>query len=235
MALQMATYLSGKVANTVFYKRSGTYIARAIPDKVKQSDATKIRSRNFGIASSAGRALRSLLLPVLPFPSDRKMQNKFAGAIARWLELKNLSDLLPTDNIPYVNHFDFSECPGMKERFKISIDVTQPSANLIEVHIPAFIPTASIAAPAHTEAVLLTVTAASCNLKDGIALESFTSKINIPYNDTLINAQAISLHVPTDAGSLVISAASLRYMLAAEKQNTNPAFMPASVVDARYC
>jgi len=235
MALQMATYLSGKVENIVFYKRSGTYIARAIPDSVKQSDATKIRSRNFGIASSAGSALRSLLLPVLPFPKDRKMQNKFAGAIARWLGLNNASDLLPTDNIPYVNHFDFNESTSIQERFKIPIDVTQPSANLIEVNIAAFIPTSCIAAPAHTEFLELTITAASCELEDGIALGSFTSKINIPYNDTLINAQVISLPVSTGAGSLVITTASLVYLLAGEKRNTNPAFMPASVVDARYC
>jgi hypothetical protein len=234
MALQMATYLSGKVENVVYYKRSGTYIARTIAENVKQSIATKIRSRNFGIASSAGSALRSLLLPVLPFPKDRKMQNKFAGAIARWLGLNNISDLLPTDSLPYVNHFDFNESTSIKERFKIPIDVTKPSANLIEVNIPAFIPTLCIAAPAHTESVELTVTVASCDLQNGVALGSFTSKINIPYNDTLVNARAISLGVPTDAGSLVITALSLSYLLAGEKKNSNAAFMPASVVDVRY-
>lgn len=74
MALQSATFLSGKIDKVVFYKRSGTYIARAIAAEVKQSAATKQRSKNFGIAASAGKTLRSLLLPVLPFPKDKRMQ-----------------------------------------------------------------------------------------------------------------------------------------------------------------
>ena len=174
-------------------------------------------------------------MPVLPFPKDRKIQNKFAGAIARWLGLNNVSDLLPADNIPYVNHFDFNEATSIQERFKIPIEVNQPSANLIKVNMPKFIPTPCIAAPAHTESVEMTLTAASCNLEDGVASGSFTSKINIPYNDTLINAQSISLPVPTNAGALVITAESLNYLLAGEKKNDNPGFIPASVVDARYC
>jgi hypothetical protein len=134
-----------------------------------------------------------------------------------------------------VQHFDFNEITGMAERFKIPITFTQSSANLIKVYFPAFIPTVSIAAPAHTDSIDLTVTSASYNLPDGIALGSFTSKINIRYSDALTNSQVISLPVPTDAGSLVITAASLSYLLAGGKQNSNRAFMPASVVDARYC
>jgi hypothetical protein len=205
-----------------------------MPATVKQSDATKIRSRNFGIASSAGKALRSLLTPVIPFPKDRKMQGRFAGTIAQWLKLSNIETLPATNDIPYVNRFRFDDNASIAERCKIPITVTHPSANLMEVSIPAFIPTTSISAPAHTESVALTVTAASCKLKVGEALGSFTTTINIPYNDMLRNAQVISLPVPTDAGTVVITAASLIYLLADQQITRNMAFMPSLVLDARY-
>jgi hypothetical protein len=102
------------------------------------------------------------------------------------------------------------------------------------VHIPAFVPATNISAPAHTQSVALTVTAASCKLKNGEALNSFTSKINIPYNDVLINEQVLSLPVATDAGAIVITAMSLIYILSNQQKTSNIAFMPSSVIDARY-
>jgi hypothetical protein len=235
MALQMSNYLSGRLANVIFYERSGSFFARSMPVKVRQSASTKMRSKNFGIASSTGSALRSLLLPVLPFPKDRVMQNRFAGAIARWLQLSNVEGLQPASNLPFVNGFNFNDQTGMAERCKIPMSVTQPAANLMEVQLPAFVPAASMNAPANTAMIAFTITAASCMLKDAAASGSFTSTIHIPYNDVLINEQVLSLPVPTAAGAFVITAASLSYILADGKRNENRAFMPATVVDARYC
>lgn len=234
MALQITNYISGKMENIIFYERSGRFFARSIPAEVKQTAATKKRSMNFGIASTAGKTLRHLLIPALPFPKDRKMQNRFAGAIAKWLQLSSIAALQPTDDVPFVNHFDFNESISLKERFKVSISVTQPSANLIEVHIPAFRPDNAIKAPANTTAVDCVVTAAACRLKNGLDSGSFTITLNIPYNHELRSAQVLSLHVPTDKGGLVITAASLSYILAGHKKSANPVFMPASVIDARY-
>ena len=124
MALQMSNYISGRLENVVFYKRSGGFFARSMPASVKQSDATKMRSRNFGIASSAGKTLRSLLMPVIFFPKDRKMQGRFAVAIAQWLKLSNIETLPATNDIPYVNDFQFNDSTSIAKRFKIPIGVT---------------------------------------------------------------------------------------------------------------
>jgi hypothetical protein len=234
MALQTANYISGKMGNIIFYERSGRFFAKSMPAKVSQTVATKTRSVNFGIASATGKTLRHLLLPVLPFPKDRKMQNRFAGVIAKWLQLSSIAALQPRDDVPFVNHFDFNESTGFAERFKVSISVTQPSANLIEVHIPAFRPDDAITTPANTTTVEFVVTAAACSLKDGLSSGSFTAKLNIPYNHKLTGAQILSLQVPTDKGTVVITAASLSYILAGQKKSISRRFMPASVIDARY-
>ena len=235
MARQKSTFISGKMGNIIFYKRNGNYFARMAPDKVKQTAPTKKRSSNFGIASSAGKTLRKLLLPSLPFPKDKKMQNDFMGAIAKWLRLNNMKDLKAATRLPFLTNFNFNEKTGIGERWKVSINVTQPAANRIEIDIPAYAPAKKIIAPAHTTGIICSLTAASCRLKDGFALGSFTKTINIPYNNDLVSASKLSMPVPTTKGALIIVAASFTYILSGRKMNNKIAFMPSSVIDARYC
>jgi hypothetical protein len=206
-----------------------------MPLEVKQTAATKNRSRNFGIASASGSTLRELLLPALPFPKDRNMQNRFSGAIAKWLALSDVKDLQPEDNIPYIQDFNFNAQTSIAERWRVAISVTQSGDGQIAVHIPAFVPAKDIIAPAHTTMVVCTIATASCRLKDGTEKGNFEVTMEIPYNEDMINDQTLSFPVDTSNGSLVITAASFRYMLAGGKLNENISFMPSSVIDARYC
>ena len=85
MAKVTDVFLNGAVGNLVFYRRMGINCARAKASHVTQSAATKIRSVNFGIAARAGKALRGGLAPCMPVATDRSMQSRFSGAIAKWL------------------------------------------------------------------------------------------------------------------------------------------------------
>lgn len=235
MALQMAAFLQGKMDNVVFYKRLGTYIARARPAQVKQSAATKVRSRNFGIAARAGKALRQSLLPALPFSKDKLMQSRFSGAIAQWLQLQSPESMAPATAIPCVSNFCFNESTSVAERWKIPFNITQPAADVLEWEIPSFIPTVSIAAPAHTETVVCTVAAGCCGLADGAATGHFNFSFPIAYTDSLQDAMHITMPVPTAAGTLIVTAVSLTYLLSNGQTETRQSFLPSSVIDARYC
>jgi hypothetical protein len=57
MAKVTDVFLNGTIGNVVFYRRMGTQCARSRALHVNQSEATKIRSANFGIAARAGRVL----------------------------------------------------------------------------------------------------------------------------------------------------------------------------------
>jgi len=235
MALQMETYISGRVNNLVFFKRAGTHMSRTMPAKVKLSAKTKICSGNFGIASACGKSLRQQLLPVLPFPKDRRMQIRFSGAIAKWLGATTATTITVNAAIPFVKGFEFNEATGIAERWKLPLIVDQPTAGLIEVHIPAFVPTQAIAAPVRTILVECTITAASCLLLNRCQTGSDTININIPYNDDLINAQTISLAIASPVGTVIVTAVSLRYKLSSGEYFSKPTFLPASIIDARYC
>ena len=235
MALQMETYLSGRVNNVVFFKRAGTYMARSLPATVKLSAATKVCNGNFGIASACGKSLRQLLQPVLPFPKDRRMQIRFSGAIAKWLGAADAAAMPPVTTIPFVQQFRFNDHTSIAERWKLPLTVEQPAASTITLHIPAFIPTQTITAPAHTVAVTCTITVAGCMLPDASPTGSHSTTIAIPYTDVLIPAQVMEWPLPAPAGTVIITAVALRYRLADGQYCSGPAFLPASVIDARYC
>lgn len=117
-----------------------------------------------------------------------------------------------------MSSFSFNENTSVAERFKLSFTVTQPVANLVQLHIPAFIPTAVISAPAYTTSVELNITAASCWLTDALALGRFTVTLSIPYDDRMVDAQVLSFPVSTEAGALIVTAASLSYELTNQQE-----------------
>jgi hypothetical protein len=235
MALQTANYVRGTIDNVVFYKLGDTYIARSLPNEVKQSAATKQRSKNFGIAASAGRVLRQSLTPSLPFPKDKNMQSRFSGAIARWLQQQNVGALSPANDLPYVNGFDFNEATSISERWKTNIIVLRPSDALMTIQMPAFIPTEAIAAPAYTEWVACCFSVAACQLANAALPSGYSVSINIPYNNELRDAQVLPMPVTTGAGALAVVAAFMIYHLANGQTDQRNEFMPSSVIDARYC
>ncbi len=235
MAIQKSTFITGRLQNIIFYQRDGKFFARTMPDKVKQSAATKIRSRNFGIASTSGKTLRKLLAPVLPFPKDKNMQSRFSGAIAKWLRLYDVNHIPLATRLPFLTNFNFNEKTSIKERWKVPIVVTQPANDRVEVYIPGFLPTTNINAPAYTTAIICTITTAVCRLNNGVALGSFTEILNIAYNNEPVNARVLTLPVPIASGSLVITAVSLTYIISGRKINDKITFVPSSVIDARYC
>lgn len=130
----------GRQGNVIYYELNGGYYTRMAPAKVKQTAATKIRSSNFAIAARANRVLRSLLLPAIPFPKDKKMQNRFGGAIMKWLQRQTPEQLEQTTSLPYLQNFQFNEATSIPERWKVPLSVNKQISDVLQLHIPAFIP-----------------------------------------------------------------------------------------------
>src|SRR5665213_654241 len=153
MARMTDVFVSGTLENIVLYRRMGKSCARIKRDHIHQTAATKIRSFNFGVAAMAGKALRHGLHAVIPFPTDRSMQSRFSGAIARWLRLSNVDELPPCNAVGYISAFQFTTGATFNERFNVTVSVNRLQSNLITVCIDAFVPALKIAAPAGTVSV----------------------------------------------------------------------------------
>ena len=227
-------FLSGRLGNIVFYKRAGKWIARAAAEDVKQSTATKSWSNIFGKASTAGKNMRMLLKDILPEKQDKDMQNDFSGAIARCMKLLKANGMQPLWPIPELGEHNFNKKTRVKERFRVAIKVRKLSDDLLQVYIPAFIPTHSIAAPAHTERVHIHICAASYQLPDGQGQGSAGYLLSVPYDEQPTGEQFIQLSLPVKSGRLVLTGIRMRYILHDEQQATNEAFMPSSIVDAAF-
>lgn len=237
MAIVKDVFVSGTMGNLVLYRRMGISCLRTKPDHVKQSAATKIRGLNFGVASRAGKGLRPGLKAVMPVPTDRSMQSRFSGAIAKWLALSSVEELAPCEAVPYLSTFQFTTGATFSERFRVPVTISHLKDGVITVGIDAFIPALHIVAPAGTVSVTLIVSVAGCELKTGGATGNETHALQIPYDHTQIPAQSLAFHVPAPAGSLAVTAARLIYkdVKSGEFVNReNRAFMPAGVINARY-
>jgi hypothetical protein len=221
----------------VFYRRMGTNCARSRALHVKQSAATKIRSANFGIAARAGKTLRSGLTPSMPNATDRSMQSRFSGAIAKWLGTSGIDELPSADTVPYISALEFTKEQPVSQRFKVPLTISVPQANVLTVSIDAFIPSKQIVAPAGTGLVTLVISVAGCLLKTGEPTGSETHAIDIPYNDSTVAAQVLEFHVNTPSQSLVVTAARLIYNRFEYNSWVNmnkEAFVPAGMINARY-
>jgi hypothetical protein len=237
MAKVTDVFLNGSIGNVIFYRRMGTNCARVKALNVQQSAATKIRSANFGIAARAGKGLRDGLIPCMPLATDRSMQSRFSGAIAKWLGQSAIAELPPTDAIPFVSSLEFTKGQPVSERFKVPLSISLPQQNLVTVSINTFVPSKEISAPAGTGLVTLVISVAGCLLKTGEPCGNETHTLDILYNDTPVAAQVLEFHVDTAQQSLLIAAARLiykRFEYNTWVEMKKEAFMPAGVIDAGY-
>ena len=237
MAKVADVFLNGTLGNMVFYRRMGTNCARIKSSDVRQSAATKIRSANFGIAAKAGKTLRNGLIPCMPAPTDRSMQSRFSGAIAKWIGISAIDELLPTNPVPFTSTLSFTKNQPVAERFKVPFTINITEGNLIVVSMDAFVPTKNISAPAGTGLVTLVISLAACMLKTGESLGNETHTIEIPYNDTPVGARMLEFNVSISAESLLVTAARLiykRFQNNAWMEMNKEAFLPAGVINARF-
>jgi len=109
MPSQINVQITGRIQNIVFYKMGDKYYARTIPARVKQTKATKKRANEFGKASRTGKSLRQQLFPVIPFPSDNKMQTRLVSAVFQWVRSDSYDPEDPCDQVPHVSTFQFTE------------------------------------------------------------------------------------------------------------------------------
>ena len=237
MARVTDVFMSGTIGNIVLYRRMDKNCARIKREGIQQTAATKMRSENFGIASRVSSHLRKGLYAVIPAPTNRSMQSRFSGAIAKWLRLCDVDTLPSCDVAPYITGFQFTDGDTFKERFRVPVNVSKSGSNFITVSVDDFVPVKKVWAPTGTVMLELVIAVSGCMLKTGIPVGSGVQRIQVPYNENAIAAQSLQFKIPLPAGSLVITAAWLQYFVLKNNRisrSENPAFMPAGVINARY-
>lgn len=187
-----------------------------------------------GFCNKLSKSLRNTLQPYIRFLQQRRVQQEFSACLQKWVSSNNSSGLRPASQLPFIHGFDFNEDSSVGDRWKIKFKVEPVATNLLELHIPAFIPWDTIAAPVHTRQILCSITAASCNILNPIEQGCSYYSFIIPYDNAPVPARIIPLSIPASEGYLSITTVGLQYELKNGKTYTRPAYTPCSIIDARY-
>jgi hypothetical protein len=236
MAKVTDVFVSGSMGNVVIYNRMGTNCIRIKRNSIQQTDATKKRGINFGIAAKAGSGLRTGLQKVMPVPANRSAQSRISGAISKWLGTSEMNTLEPCDEVPFIGTLAFVEEKGFYARFLAPLHISR-TEDMISVKIDAFTPSQQISAPAKTVSVKLILSVSGCVLPGGEHTNHETHSIEIPYNEDELSAIEFDFHVSMPPKSLTVIAGRLIYNQSKGQglaEIENPAFMAAGMMNAWY-
>ncbi len=228
-------YASGKIGNLVSVERYGKWYLRSLPLKVKQSAASRKRSSNFGIAAEAGKFLRRQLAGSLPYPANKQMQSRFGGTIAKWLTRNDVNSLPAQASLPFISGFSFNDKSDSARKWLAALTVTT-SEQVLQVEVPAFIPVNAFHAPRGTAAIECIVVVAYCSLsKPAAAADLVQCRLEFPCNGEPVAAQVTTLSLPAVKRCLLVTVACTRFREAGGQVIDKAAYLPAQVVDARFC
>ncbi|HEY1870263.1 MAG TPA: hypothetical protein VGG71_04350 [Chitinophagaceae bacterium] len=229
---------SGKVGPVVFFNLGDKNHTRSTPKKFKQTKPTKKAALVFGNASTIGAALRPALLEGLSLAPSNDIQTRFVSAIAEWLRAKQIGQHNNKEIVLALSDFQFNKLGGeFSKRWQLPWNIQTPDEDSLQVDIPAFIPVQSIAAPAGTVSIDCMIAAAACEVGSKTFCGNAKFSFRFEHDQKEIPAKSILLEIPTPKDSLLIVAASLKYLVQINgkiKQTINKKFMPSGVVGILY-
>ncbi|WP_089804236.1 hypothetical protein [Chitinophaga sp. YR627] len=124
MALQTSIFpFTGRLGNMIGYRRNGKYYLRSMPQKVRQTKATRSAAKRFGIASKRGALLRRSIYGELDISCDSTHVTRLTAALVN----ANVNNLT---NIP---GFRFNAATGISHFFAVTPVFTEDGY----LHIPA--------------------------------------------------------------------------------------------------
>ena len=229
---------TGRVGNLIFYNLNGNNYVRTMPDRVKQTKATKARAGVFGHASTLGSVIRRQMVSIIAEPRDNKMQTRLITCLYQWLLQSGNESDSRANQAGSLEGFQFIEQKhSVKGRWKVGLHIPMPAAGLVQIKIPAFVPTEVITAPTNTASVICRIVTSVTDVDGGYAMGSDSTELVFEYNAKPVAAQTISFKLSAPKGSLVLTGISLEYKIAKKDylaSNTNRNYMPSEIVDAKY-
>ena len=207
MALQKTVFVTGKLANIIFYEFRGTPCGRTMPAKVRQTKATKASAKQFGKAATLSKLLRQLLTPVLPDPLNKKMMYRLNATLAKWLRSDKSNA-----GLSHLEGFEFNVEALIKEIVRKSISIDWTTKGKVILKMPDLVPVRDIAAPFNTRELHWQIMVVSITHKERPSIRnSYTSSINMAYDSEPRAAENLSIPFIINSGDLTVVAVALQY------------------------
>ena len=137
-----------------------------------------------------------------------------------------------------IEDFCFSETrKTVRERWKVDLQLKNPSPGLVQIYIPGFVPKESIKAPAGSVSVVCRIAIGTLDVPTGMALDKSFTELVYDFNGKPVEEKTISIQLETPKDCLILTGISLTYRVVKngrESDNMNKEFMPAGIVHALY-
>jgi len=238
MARQSNVYFVGRMGNVVGSTWKGIAYFRYQPDHINQSEASKQSGANLGKASRIGAAFRRVFAPVLPQPKSRETENRFTGAIKKWLQTEPFEQSLPSTILPYIENFDFNLSSVLQGAFRVPFKLNTNAEEQLMLQMPAVVPKEKISAPAYTKTVNVHIITATYKMISFSMVGSFQTILSITYNNETIPAQSFTTPYSLPQQSITMVLVALQYVAGRkgeEKIVEKIGWLPCGIVSGYVC
>jgi hypothetical protein len=227
MAHQINSEFEGTVGNLIFYEQYGQFLIRTVQ---VQAPGSRISAKNFGIASSAAKRIRTLLATVIPNSKDKEMQNRLTTATQRFLASLNGSESFNPNDNPLTG-FRFLESSALSQclRFPLTL-IGLPDGN-IRFEIPEINSLEAVAAPEGATRLELKVMTVSFNPENKYSFAGTPVIISMPFIDAIQPASSTVLRTRARSGCIVLVAVAITFWKNTRQINKT-GFMPVEIVAA---
>jgi len=187
MALQSGVLkFTGRLQNVIGYRRNGKYFLRSMPDKVRQTAATKRAARHFGMASRKGKLIRKAFRFHLDMRYDGTLVNR----------LNKLFIQAGKDRFPNFQGFHFNRHTGLEKLFVLPPVFTVNGT----LHIPA----QELLPQGNNTHIELRLIATRISFTENRVISTDVSTAIIELNNEPFNGMALSVPVEGE-GALIVA------------------------------
>ncbi len=240
MGSQKNIILRGRFDNVVYYALRGKGYMRSTPEFVNRTDASIASGFDFGKASKTCKTLRTLLAPINPCKTDKRVMHRLTGAINQfvcWMNKTVVVTNTTLNQLPYINGFQFNEQSNLSDIAIIKPKVELVAKDLLQLNLGNFVPKMRIPASSNIISIRCNIMLAGSRFNDAAITCHAAAEINIPYTDNDFHSPTISLPVRIEEGSLAIIAIALQFIVL---KNGEPAILndikkqPCGIVWSRW-
>ena len=229
MAKQDGGYTNGRIGNLIYYKWRGIPCIRTVPDRVKQTKATKQSAKDFGRAVQLSRCLRTFLSPCLPDYKSKPVMYAMNAALLSWFRQEKAI----AEHISFVG-VEFNEKSTLASKFRQQPGVDFSKKGKIVISFPELRIPEDIVAPSNTTSVRIAFAAVGCMFPQLFPTGLASDSIEIPYKGGLL--PAMKKELAFKPGSLNVVAMSLRYTTSKNSEVnevTDKHWRPAAIIAAQ--
>lgn len=206
---------------------------RTVPALVRQSKNTKVAASRFGVAVKSAAAIRAMLKPVLPDPTNNVTRYELDGALRKWLQTNPLEKTEPENSISAFQELSFNKAARPGSLFRM-VKVERFAENDVLIQFPAFNPLAHVTAPKGTGIIQINLNAAVLSFLDIAKSKCERSNWRITYEDKELNLPDIILPQVTASKSLVLLVMGIEYFRANESKIDQMRWKPMEIVGSFY-